>query len=156
MYAVWKSSTLTLYNAGDQKTSTTGGWISAFTSGDWFNTEGTLTMNTSNMKLFADCYKCMIFARTKNKINVSDYTTLSITTTAAGGSSSYGHARNFGLCNGSSYNGTGSMTAYGSLGTDSATGTYNLTISNNNSSYYICAYASGVASSVTISKVVLK
>ena len=46
------------------------------------------------------------FARTKNKINVSVYTTLFITTIGAGGSSSYGHSRNFGLCSGSSYNGT--------------------------------------------------
>ena len=48
------------------------------------------------------------------------------------------------------------MTAFASFGTDSATGTYNLNVSNYNSLYYICAYASGVASSVTISKIVLK
>ena len=156
MYAVWKSNTVNLYNNGNENTSVTGGWVSAYTDGN-YDVQGEFTKETTRLHLSADCYKCIIYARTKNKINISNYSNLSFTTVQANGSSSYGHNRYFGLCDGSSWNGgTNNMKVSKDMGLDSSVGTYTLNISNQTGSYYICAFASGVWSDVWISKVVLK
>lgn len=132
----------TLYSAGDEFTHITGGWEAAWTSGDYYNTKGTVTKNEASLKLNASTATSSIFAKTVNKIDVTDYDTLSAMATAAKGK--------FGLSSGEAWNTGSNMAASATPANGEAT----LDISEMTGEYYICMYIAA-GSSIEYSEVKL-
>ena len=122
----------TLYSAGDECTSITGGWESAWTSGSFYTTKGTLTKNSDSMTVSTSGTTQSIFAKTVNKIDISGYTTLTVTASAAKGK--------FGLSTGDAWNVGDDMLA----SANPANGEATLDISTvEDGEYYICMYIAG-------------
>lgn len=117
-----------LYSSGDEYTAVTGGWEEAYASGSFYNKKGTFVKNDTNITITASTAQSVIFAKTVNKIDVSDMKTLTITASEITGSPQ------FGLHTGSDWN-TISGFAY-SVVID-AVGTTLLDVSNVTGEYYV-------------------
>jgi len=116
-----------LYSNGDECTAVTGGWESAYASGDYYNVKGTFTKNENSITINASGDRYVIFAKTANKIDVSDFKTLSVMTSAAKG---FG----FGLHDGTNWNVLSGFVSYAST---SEAGTDSLDIAGITGEYYI-------------------
>lgn len=72
--SVTLSFTLYLYNAGDQYTSTTGGWAGVKCGTSYANS-GAHTINSNNITITLNAYSCWGLY-TKNKVDITNYTKL--------------------------------------------------------------------------------
>lgn len=125
----------TLYNAGDEYENITGGWVAvAFAGGaaDYGITGGapTVTKGTSSMTVKMSSTQRAGVARTANLIDLTNYSTLSVTVTSRASGSSSGTYIYIIDANGN----------YPAAQEISSTGTKTLSVSNLNGSYYVGIY----------------
>lgn len=118
-----------LYTAGDEWTGITGGWVAKNTGS---LTTGTLENKNSVLTATALINRC-VWATTANKINLSNYKTLSVKVTSRGSTGTC----SFGYSEGNSWNAASDMVARTEIDTGK-TGTFTLDISKVTGEYYVC------------------
>ena len=124
----WVEWLMYLYKEGDECTTVTGGWEEAYASGPYYNKKGTFVKNDTNITITASTTRSVIFAKTVNKIDVSDMKTLTIKVSALT------NTAEFGLNDGSDWNDIPSFVSRTKI---NAVGITSLDVSNVTGEYYV-------------------
>ena len=152
LYAVtngaWVEWPVYLYKEGDECTTVTGGWEEAYESGSYYDKKGTFVKNDTNITITASTTRSVIFAKTVNKIDVSDMKTLTIKVSALTSKA------NFGLNDGSGWN---LLSGFAASVEINAVGTTSLDVSNVTGEYYVACRVSndGTARALSFTEVKL-
>lgn len=128
----WVEWLMYLYKEGDECTTVTGGWEEAYASGDFYNKKGKFVKNDTNITITASATQSVIFAKTVNKIDVSDMKTLTIK------ASEITNTAQFGLHTGSDWN---TISGFASSANINEVGTTSLDVSNVTGEYYVACRA---------------
>ena len=137
-WVIFSQAKFYLYNKGDECSSVSGGWQSYSYTGQDDYSSGSFTKKSGSILLStdADDFRNNIMCRTKNKINVSNYSKISINVSARSGYANKDYEGCFMFLHSGTSTDTDASSATIKVGITKA-GTFSINLSNTSGSYYV-------------------